>query len=907
MKAVPALLLVVGLLWSVSLTVSATVINIPDDYPGIQAGIDAATSGDTVMVAPGRYLVNLNFGGKNICLKSKTGPLLTTLEPESLLQPIIYFANGETNGAKVVGFTIRRTRGNAAIRVEGSSPTIEGNIFTDIAGGLYGNNSAIYNAYNSQALIKSNIFWKNDSAYCIIWIGSGNAVVALNNTIHSGRLGIYLYGLGAMVKNNIVTGCQMGISANSTAPRGYNNVWGNLTDWIAGTPAATDISADPEFIDASSGNFALYRSSPCIDAGEDSAQYNSPDGTHNDIGAVQFDQTCPSINNMIMGEDISHLVNHSPTFYWSYYDTVYPEQSGFQLQVGTDNDWATAENWSFGPVNSPDTSLIYSGISLADGETYWWRLRVSNGLIQSAWKEGSFRMNTVPPPPSPLFPIGGEDLSIAGAILKIGNATDNESDILTYDFEVYEDGGLTILAASQYGLMAGDSITVTGKIYGLAPGEDYYWRARAFDGYEYSSWSATESFGARAPHIVHVPADYSTIQTGIDAAQELDTVLVAPGTYSGEGNRDLDFNGKNIKLISDGIGQVTIDCGGSPTEPHLAIYLHNDEDTSSLIDGFLITGAYSEQNWWGAVSLWAGATIRNCAVVGNISDGLAASAVAPNYKRYRIVVENCLFMENNNGIWAVADIQISNCRFINNLSDGLFLADMDTVSVVNSLFTGNGASGIHTSTGSWGNYSITNNTIVLNGKGLYFWYDPPKASETKAYSFELSHIARNLVAYNAETGIESDGLGFIGVVVECNNAFGNTVEDFHPGVPWGPYAGDTLGNISADPQFCDLDTAYSVSNLSPCLPENNSCGVMMGAYGIGCYQTEICGDANGNGTVGITDATYLLGYLYRGGPSPVPTLRAADVNGSGTLNMLDVTYLIAYLFKSGPPLQCPMN
>ena len=64
-------------------------------------------------------------------------------------------------------------------------------------------------------------------------------------------------------------------------------------------------------------------------------------------------------------------------------------------------------------------------------------------------------------------------------------------------------------------------------------------------------------------NIVRVPADQPTIQAGLDAADNGDTVLVADGIYTSDGNRDIDFPCKNIVLKSEN-GPLTtiIDCEG---------------------------------------------------------------------------------------------------------------------------------------------------------------------------------------------------------------------------------------------------------------------------------------------------------------------------------------------------------
>lgn len=61
-----------------------------------------------------------------------------------------------------------------------------------------------------------------------------------------------------------------------------------------------------------------------------------------------------------------------------------------------------------------------------------------------------------------------------------------------------------------------------------------------------------------------------------------------------------------------------------------------------------------------------------------------------------------------------------------------------------------------------------------------------------------------------------------------------------------------------------------------------------------------CGDLNNNCHADIGDLVYLVNYLYKQGPEPVP-MEAGDVNEDSILNIADVIYLISYLYRSGSP------
>ncbi len=62
------------------------------------------------------------------------------------------------------------------------------------------------------------------------------------------------------------------------------------------------------------------------------------------------------------------------------------------------------------------------------------------------------------------------------------------------------------------------------------------------------------------------------------------------------------------------------------------------------------------------------------------------------------------------------------------------------------------------------------------------------------------------------------------------------------------------------------------------------------------------GEVNADATINIFDITYIIGYLYLGGPAPVPyALCNGDPNCDCTCNIFDITYLIGFLYLDGPP------
>jgi hypothetical protein len=61
----------------------------------------------------------------------------------------------------------------------------------------------------------------------------------------------------------------------------------------------------------------------------------------------------------------------------------------------------------------------------------------------------------------------------------------------------------------------------------------------------------------------------------------------------------------------------------------------------------------------------------------------------------------------------------------------------------------------------------------------------------------------------------------------------------------------------------------------------------------------VCGDADGNGIVNVSDAVWLIAYIFGSGPAPNP-LESGDCDLNDIVNISDASYLIAFIFGNGP-------
>jgi len=203
---------------------SAKTIHVPANQPTIQAGIAAASNGDTVIVSPGTYKENINFTGKAITVKGAQGPKVTVIDGGGVTS-VVTFSSGETSAAVLTGFTLQN--GNAlnssvgeggGIAIEGSSPTIKNNVIQNNLGSNAGGGIGI--GFASPVIQGNTIRNNSQSPQVSGGVGGGGISVRgasspqiIGNLIENNSWptadggGISLFAAGsALVESNTITG-----------------------------------------------------------------------------------------------------------------------------------------------------------------------------------------------------------------------------------------------------------------------------------------------------------------------------------------------------------------------------------------------------------------------------------------------------------------------------------------------------------------------------------------------------------------------------------------------------------------------------------------------------------------------------------------------------------------------------
>ncbi len=361
------------------------------------------------------------------------------------------------------------------------------------------------------------------------------------------------------------------------------------------------------------------------------------------------------------------------------------------------------------------------------------------------------------------------------------------------------------------------------------------------------AWSDTRTptlatyFDRPGNHVYYVypdgSGDVATIDDAANIAADGDTIRLGDGIFSGPGNHDISYRGKNmvIESISGDPSTCIIDCALSGPS-YRAFVFANGESRDAELRGVTLRGG--RQVSGGAIRMvGADPTIRDCIFeenhatdsggaivcndafpliagcrfIGNTADN-AGGAIITGLPGAGGEYLDCVFQDNW-ALWGGGAIHlyggspdIGRCTFWRNSSDhwgGALHADrVESVPwVYDSTFCGNAAP---------------------QGAGIY----TRNSAHVLVEDTIIAHSSEGQAVYCTSSG---------SVALSCSDIYGNAGGDWV-----GCIAGQAgaNGNLALDPLLCSHDTGdMGLRAGSPCLPQNNSCGVLIGAHGQGCAST----------------------------------------------------------------------
>nr|WP_320193974.1 right-handed parallel beta-helix repeat-containing protein [uncultured Desulfobacter sp.] len=228
-------------------------------YRTIQEAVDNAVNLDVISVRAGAYTEDVIINGKGIKLVG-ADPKTTVINGVDIaIKMTGVFTAGE-NVVDISGFTIRDAAGSG--------------IYSDSA-------SVVAHIHNN--ILSYNRFGAHLNENCTFII-SNNTIV--NNTSR----GITTYSAGSVVKmfNNVFGSNPVAFDDNSSngyaGVYAYNNNWNTDSNEGSIEYSSENINLAAQFTNPEEGDYTFLETSPCIDAGRQTAADNDPDGTRNDMG-----------------------------------------------------------------------------------------------------------------------------------------------------------------------------------------------------------------------------------------------------------------------------------------------------------------------------------------------------------------------------------------------------------------------------------------------------------------------------------------------------------------------------------------------------------------------------------------------------------------------------------------------